>query len=753
MPEPLFTADDAGRVSSWSQAAASLFGRAADDVVGGPAAEAVGGADAALRVVPRSGGGWEVHLSDPAEADVEGPLVRALFSVSQLGLLVLDRDLRLIRVSAAALTMHGGAPQDVLGRRLEDVYRLEDPAGDLASARQVLETGGPVFSRLVTVLTVHGLRQHYSVSAFRLSRPGGEVVGLAMTLLDVTRRERDRERAVTVSRVRERVGHSLDVMRTCEDLADALSPGFADLVLVSVTEEVAGGDYPPLQSADAERLMLRRAAFRSTGPPDPDEGISVVDAVARESSFARAMTSPRPLLLRSDRNGDLADSPTRRSGLRKAGAHSMIVAPLAVRGRALGLLRIFRCGDSEHYTLADLRAVEAAVAYAALCLDNARRAAHDRALASTVQRRLLPHLPGTQLGIDTAFVALSPTADSGVWFDVIPLSGARCGLVVGQVSGEGMPSVAAMGHLRTALRVLAGLELQPDELLARLSDTLTRLAQEQAGASAPGAPALTAACVYVLYDPIARTCTVACAGQPAPRLISPEGRIERIDAPIGPRLAAPDSAPFAMVAIDIDDDTTLILAGDDLDPALGDEVITQLVAVYSTAQDLADGVFTRLAAHPGHQGTALVARTRPLPAGRTASWSLPSEDSAAPQARRLTRQWLTDHPHPLAPDDLDSAELLVSELVTNAVRYGTPPVTLRLILDRALTVEVSDAGTTAPKLRHARVTDEGGRGLFIVSRLTEKWGTRQSSAGKTIWAEQNWPAEEAGSAAAADPLP
>ncbi|WP_329372111.1 SpoIIE family protein phosphatase [Streptomyces sp. NBC_00669] len=740
--EPLFTADDAGRVSAWSEAAELLFGRSADAVLGGRVVEAVRGTDTALCAVPRpdgEGGGWAVYPSDPAEADVEGPLVRALFSVSQLGLLVLDRDLRLIRVSTAARAMHGSAPADLLGRRLEDVYRLESPVEDMAAAHGVLETGEPVFSRLVTVLTVHGLRQYYSVSAFRLCRPGGEVVGLAMTLLDVTRRERDRERAMTVSRVRERVGRSLDLMQTCQDLADALSPGFADLAVVSVTEQLAGGDYPPLQPVDPEKLLLRRAAIRTTGPPDPDEGVSAVETVDRESSFTKALTRTRPLLLRSDRDGLLADDPHRQEALRRAEAHSAIVASLTVRGRVLGLLRVFRCGGSARYTTADLRAVESAVAHAALCLDNARRVAHDRALASTVRQRLLSRVPGAQLGIDTAFVALSPTAHSGAWFDVIPLSGARCGLVVGEVGGTGMASVTAMGHLRTALRVLAGLELQPDELLARLSDTVTQLALERTAASASDGPPLTAACVYALYDPIARTCTVACAGQPAPRLIRPDGRIDRIDAPVGPRLGAPDTEPFAMATAPLDDDCTLILASDDLDPALSTEIISQVLPVYDTAQGLADGIFTRLAAHPVHKGIALLARARPLPARRTSSWALPSEDRAANRARHLTRQWLTEYHHPLDPDDLDSAELLVSELVTNAVRYGTPPVTLRLILDRSLTVEVSDSGATAPSLRHARVTDEGGRGLFIVSCLTEKWGTRQSSAGKTIWAEQHWP--------------
>lgn len=83
-----------------------------------------------------------------------------------------------------------------------------------------------------------------------------------------------------------------------------------------------------------------------------------------------------------------------------------------------------------------------------------------------------------------------------------------------------------------------------------------------------------------------------------------------------------------------------------------------------------------------------------------------------------------------------TTELVVSELVTNAIRYGAPPVRLRLIKDRTLICEVSDGSSTSPHLRRARTTDEGGRGLFLVAQLTQAWGTRYTARGKTIWAEQ-----------------
>jgi two-component sensor histidine kinase len=87
-----------------------------------------------------------------------------------------------------------------------------------------------------------------------------------------------------------------------------------------------------------------------------------------------------------------------------------------------------------------------------------------------------------------------------------------------------------------------------------------------------------------------------------------------------------------------------------------------------------------------------------------------------------------------------ATELIVSELVTNAIRYGEAPIRLRLIRGSTLICEVSDGSNTAPHLRRARVFDEGGRGLLLVAQVAERWGSRQTPTGKTIWAEQPLPA-------------
>ncbi|MYR26050.1 MULTISPECIES: SpoIIE family protein phosphatase [unclassified Streptomyces] len=728
--EPLFTIDGAGHVLSWSPAAGRLLGDGDGDAAGsGIALRATAGGDASP---------WEIRpaLVDPRapRSALERALLDALLSESQLGLVVLDRRLRVVRISAAAREMAGASSPALVGLRLDEAFPLQDPRRELAAAHRLLRTGEPVLSRLVTTLPADRVRRgHFSVSAFRLHGENGEVLGLAMTLLDVTRRERDRARELTIARVHERVGRSLRLVATCEALADALCHDFADLVVVALTEEAAGGDFAPAEPFDAARLPLRPLAVRAPAGVPP--GIRAGDRVTLgdEPVLVRALHSRRPVLVRRDASGGgLSADPVRERALRAAGAHSMIVASLAVRGRLLGMLVLVRRGDADPYSHADVRTTETAALHATLCLDNARRAAHDRALASTVQRRFLDKVPNAQLGVDAAFVALSPLPQSGSWFDVLPLSGARCALVLGEIPRDSTDALVLKGQLRTALRALADLELQPDELLARLSDTVTHLAEELPGGGAPR----TARCTYALYDPVARTVRVACAGHPPPLVIGPDTTVTHLDEASGPALGADDPAPFAMATRELADGSTLVLPSGDLGASLHPESLAGLLAGDATAQDLADSLFTRLAPHSDSTGTALLARTYGLGGDRTACWELPTREESAAEARRLARGWLAAHPDAIGADDLDSADLLVSELVTNAVRYGTPPLTLRLILNRSLTVEVGDSCATSPSLRHARVTDEGGRGLFIVSQLTDKWGTRRVRGGKAIWAEQ-----------------
>jgi anti-sigma regulatory factor (Ser/Thr protein kinase) len=417
-----------------------------------------------------------------------------------------------------------------------------------------------------------------------------------------------------------------------------------------------------------------------------------------------------------------------------AGTHSVLVVPLCLRGGALGLLTLYRVGESQPFHPDEAATVMEIGAHAALAVDNARRYAHERALAATVQRRLLPQ-PETDapLGVRTAHTCLPGSVGGGAWYDVIPLSGACSAFVAGEVAGDGIHAATAMGQVRTAVRAFAALGIEPDELLARLDETVSQLAAERRALPAHDPlrdEPLTVACVYAAYDAGDGACTAARAGGADPWLAGPDGVFMPFGAPDGPSLGDADVAPFACVTVQLSENSTLVMpasATAEVGPALGGGTGA------GPLQEVCDRLaFAGDLGRPGGDTVLLAARTTALPANATVSWPLDIDEQTPARARTLAGEWLSDR---IGTEAGFAAELIVSELVTNAVRYGTPPMSLRLILGRVLTIEVKDASPTSPHLRHARTLDEGGRGLFIVSQLTDRWGTRRSPQGKTIWAE------------------
>lgn len=416
------------------------------------------------------------------------------------------------------------------------------------------------------------------------------------------------------------------------------------------------------------------------------------------------------------------------------GAHSLLVVPLSLRGGALGLLTLYRVGTSEPFLTDEVATATEIAAHATLAIDNARRYAHERALAATVQRRLLPQwATEPPLGVRTAHTYLPGAEGGGAWYDVIPLSGACSALVVGEVAGDGIHAATAMGQVRTAVRAFSTLGIEPDELLARLDETVSQLASERRALPAHDPlrdQPLTVACAYAVYDAGEGICTVARAGGADPWLAGPDGLFAPLGAPDGPVLGDPDVTPFACLSVELSERSTLVMPAS-AEARVG-RALRETVAPGSV-QEVCD-----VLAHAGETGRPggdtvfLAARTTALPRDTSASWPLDLDEQAPARARGLADAWLADR---VGSESVFKAELVVSELVTNAVRYGTPPVSLALILGRVLTVEVKDSSPTSPHLRHARTLDESGRGLLIVAQLTDRWGTRHTPHGKTIWAE------------------
>ncbi|MET7367988.1 SpoIIE family protein phosphatase [Streptomyces sp. NPDC005566] len=684
--------------------------------------------------------------ADGADADVLGAaLLDALFTQSRVRVLVLDPRLHVVRVSGPS-----GADADIgqlRGRSFVEAYGFVDPEGVEAFVREALYTGSHGTERSFRARPADGADgpRTLSVSAFPLRDPLGQELGAAVAVVDSTDRVRSEAREAALSSVRQSVGRTLDVETTCRELVDAITPGYADIAVVEVVDAVLRGEEPapgPL----AQGVPLRRAASRGNSV-DPAHPLGDVRAVAPATPYERVLSDLKPRLISLKDAPWASADPARARSIRSVGAHTLLVAPLTLRGAVLGMVSLYRCNDSEPFGDEDLPVVTTLASRAALSIDNSRRFVHEHTIASTLQRRLLPRHPAARTGVETAHL-LMPGGGTGCWFDTIALSGARTALVIGEVAEQGIHAATTMGQLRTVIHALAALDLEPDELLARLHDTASRLARERAELPTSDPlhrSPLAATCVYATYDPFSRTCTVASAGHPAPLVIGPDGSASVAGQPEGPSLGSTEQTPFATASFTLSEGSMLAFYSQAMQ-SHAESSTGALRRVLSHPErplrELCDAAAYALPETLDLQGaTLLLARTQGMPADRFVAWELPHDNSAPAAARRLTARKLAEWN--LDEDTIYATELIVSELVTNAVRYGRPPLELRLILDRGLTCEIRDTSPTAPHLRHARTVDEGGRGLFIISQLASLWGARYAPEGKTVWAEQSLPPEPA----------
>ncbi|MFJ7125746.1 SpoIIE family protein phosphatase [Streptomyces sp. NPDC098101] len=568
--------------------------------------------------------------------------------------------------------------------------------------------------------------------------------------------ERDhllRRRLALTDRASKRIGTTLDVTRTAEELTEVCTEDFADLVTVDLFESAL--DEPGTGSPEA--LTQRRVAQRSVLDDCPESLLRRGEAHSYPdgSEPVRALATGRSVLHHvagARMPAWMAPSESHGRVLRALGLHSVLLVPLHARGDALGLVQFARHRTSAPFDDDDLLLAQEIVSRAAVSIDNARRYTHERSTALALQRTLLPRHTAEQPAVETASRYLPAGSRAGVggdWYDVIPLSGARVALVVGDVVGRGLRAAATMGRLRTAVRAFADIDLTPDELLTHLDDVVIRMQREES----PDEGETSATCLYAIYDPVSRVCSLACAGHVPPTVVVPPtpggttrapGTVELPEVPIGPPLGL-GGLPFETTEFELPEGSLLALHTDGLITDRTRDVdlaLTVLHDVLASAPESLEETCDRLLAsllpgRPADDVALLVARTHALDPDHVATMDLPSDPAAVSGARRFASDVL----EAWGLEELSfTTELVVSELVTNAIRYGRSPARLRLILQSTLICEVSDASSTSPHLRRARISDEGGRGLLLVAQLTERWGTRHSREGKVIWAEQALPA-------------
>ncbi|MFD8221356.1 SpoIIE family protein phosphatase [Streptomyces sp. NPDC059697] len=550
-----------------------------------------------------------------------------------------------------------------------------------------------------------------------------------------------------------RIGTTLDVTHTAQELAAFAVPRFADYVTVDLVDAVLRGDEPnPLRAAELRRVAVD--GIRKDAPLyPPGELIHFDPTTPQASGFGSGQ-----IVLEADLaafSGWQAQDPDRARRLVAYGIHSMIAAPLRARGVILGMATFWRSKEPTPFTQEDLSLAEELVARAAVSIENARRFTREHTMAVTLQRSLLPHALPEQSAVDVAHRYLPAEAGlggvGGDWFDVIPLPGARVAIVVGDVVGHGLHAAATMGQLRTAVHNFSTLDLPPDELLWYLDELVTRIDQDRDGDGET--PTLTGAtCLYAIYDPISRLCTMARAGHLEPIIVRPDGHAELPGVPAGPPLGL-GGLPYEKTEILLPEGSAIVLYTDGLiedrqrDIDQGIELLRRAVAHAGQTPDQVcrEAMDAMVPVAPRDDVALLVASTRLLDGNRTASWDVPSDPSAVAGVRAAATRLLGDWD---MEEEAFTLELILSELVTNAIRHATGPIGVRLIRDRSLICEVSDGSSVSPHLRRATTMDEGGRGLFLVAQFADRWGTRYTSGGKVIWTEQqlsamNQPTEQA----------
>ncbi|WP_435846110.1 ATP-binding SpoIIE family protein phosphatase [Streptomyces huasconensis] len=553
-----------------------------------------------------------------------------------------------------------------------------------------------------------------------------------------------------------RIARGMDLDEIVMGLCRATVPTFADAILVYLREPLPVGDERPtgplvLRLCRTDRAPAERDTKGELVPPFHADPMSVYSLRAEllcevrpGSALAEVLRAVRPVF--TDAPAVCAALPQLLGATHDfamPGDQRAILAPLRGRRRVIGAALFLRRPERTAFEAEDLQVAAQLATHSALGVDRAVLYGREAYLADEVQRAMLPADLPSCIGVQLASRYL-PAAESarmgGDWYDAIPLPGSRVGLVVGDVMGHSVTSAAVMGQLRTTMRAIAGLGLSPQEVLHNLDEHAQRLGGDH-----------MATCMYAVYDPVSHRITVANAGHPPPLLLHLGGRVEVLRVPPAAPIGV-GGVGFEAVELDAPVGATLLLYTDGLvESRLRDvwtgierlrEKLTETVQLTGPGhppllETLCDEAFSVLG--PGDRDddiALLAARFGGIAPSDVEDWDLEPEDTAPGRARRLAR-------HTLArwglQDLTDSVELLVSEVVTNAVRYATRPVALRLLRADVLRCEVGDDAPALPHLRPVRGTDEAGRGLHVVNRLARRWGVTRLSTGKVTWFEVDMP--------------
>ncbi|MEW1902043.1 SpoIIE family protein phosphatase [Streptomyces sp. NPDC086147] len=458
------------------------------------------------------------------------------------------------------------------------------------------------------------------------------------------------------------------------------------------------------------------------------------------------------------------------------GRRSWAFVPLVVAGRTMGAwMAAFK--HLVAFT-PDERSVLATVArMLAQALARAGVAESERELSLGLQRTMMPVLgPGIPgLRVAARYV---PTGGGlqvgGDWYDVIRLPGGasrpdgggagRIALVIGDVQGHDVRAAGLMGQLRIALRAYASEGHRPDAVLSRASRFLYGITDGDDGESESGPRFAT--CLYLEVDLETGTVEIARAGHPDPAVRTTDGTVLLRPTAGGLPLGVEPDTDYPTTRIALDPGETLMICTDGLletgghDLDTGWERVRKILESHDgeDLEELADTLVEAVHGPGSHHTTGPLADRREddiavlllsrRPAGsvreaprRTLMTIAQAEPERIAEAREQVRQLLHDWAD---GDQLDSAVLMVSEMVTNVLVHtdGDALLVAEVACDgasRRLRVEVSDTSDELPHRRRPGEMASSGRGLVLMEMLAHAWGVDPRGEGKSIWFELNEP--------------
>ncbi|MFF3256615.1 SpoIIE family protein phosphatase [Actinacidiphila glaucinigra] len=600
----LMVFDQRATVVAWTSAAERHVGYSAGEVVGRSAAlvlpfpedaptmeafidrcRAHGGWSGPMAVRHRDGRMCEVSLrismlrgqGTPARwlvsmATVNGTVTESRFDHSLFGISVRDPHLRCTWVNEA-MGRHDAVPRDRrLGRRLTETWPHAQAEMFEQEMLRVLGHGGASVREYRTWLRTGPRRGHvFAMTLQCLQDADGQALGVCVISVDATESRQAQERMAVLGRAGSRFGSTLDAMHTSQELADLATSLFADCTAVDLERSVLRGEpaFRIGQQGRRSPVLLRGglASIREGAPESPwRRGEKIV--LPRPSrltdhvlSMGRSYMEP---VLDSAPAAWAGQDEARAPKIRQNGVHSLMIVPIRIRRTLLGVAVFLRTGNPVPFQDADLILAEELAARAAPALDRARH--HVRSAALMLRRNVLPQRASAGTELEVASRYLPADRDHGVggdWFDVIPQAAGRVALVVGDVVGHGPDAAATMGVLRTTARMLADMDLPPEDVLARLDDTVQGLAAGK-DTSNHALMVFGATCLYAVYDPATRRCTVALAGHPPPVLTDPQGRVTFPDLPTGTPLGMGLGSLFRSAELELPQGSVLGLYTDGL---------------------------------------------------------------------------------------------------------------------------------------------------------------------------------------------